>query len=96
MRNKAYEIIQRKGATSHGIGSAVAKICACILLNKQEVLPLSIYVPHLRTCLGWPAVLGTSGATPLQEVELDSKEKARLDESVKTLKHILNEVDVGF
>jgi L-lactate dehydrogenase len=94
VRRKAYEIIARKGATSHGIGSSVAQMCRCILRDSKEVLPLSVFVPELGTCLGWPAIVGRHGAEALPDLQLSSHERQQLQESAKALTEILATVNM--
>lgn len=76
------DIVALKGATSHGVGAAVAHMCDCILRDKQEVLPASVYVDQLRACVVWPAVLGRSGAGRLMDLELSPEEEEALRKSV--------------
>lgn len=42
VRDSAYEIIKRKGATYYGIAMAVARIAECIVKDEQAVLPVSV------------------------------------------------------
>lgn len=42
--NSAYEIINLKGATFYGIGTALARISKALLDDEKTVLPLSIYM----------------------------------------------------
>ena len=62
VRDSAYEIIKRKGATYYGIGMAAAKIAEALVRDSHTVAPVSV---HLNgeyglqdLCLSIPTVLG--------------------------------------
>ena len=42
IRDSAYEIIERKGATYYGIAMAVGRIAECIVKDEHAVLPISV------------------------------------------------------
>ena len=44
VRNKAYEIINKKGATFYGVAAALARISKAILRDEDTVLPVSAYM----------------------------------------------------
>ena len=41
VKNSAYEIIQRKGATYYGIAMSVKRICEAIIRDERSILPIS-------------------------------------------------------
>ena len=41
VRDSAYKIIERKGATYYGIALSVTRICECIVKNQHSMLPIS-------------------------------------------------------
>jgi L-lactate dehydrogenase len=69
-KSKAYEIIKRKGATSHGIGECVASICESIILDKNEVMSVSSFHPQYKTCIGWPVSIGANGVSRVMPLDL--------------------------
>jgi L-lactate dehydrogenase len=85
VKNKAYEIISNKGATWHGIGSCVADLCETILLDKRDILPVSVFMPSLDACVGWPTVIGRRGALKLMPIKLTGTEHGRLVESAEMM-----------
>lgn len=91
-KRKAYEIIKRKGATSHGIGECVASICENIILNKNEVMSVSSYHPVYETCLGWPAVVGSNGVSRILPLDLHRVDEARIAESATVIKTIASDI----
>ena len=86
VRGKAYEIIKRAGATYHGIGACVATITESIILDKNEVLPISVYLPQYDTYIGWPAIVGRRGVVHTIPLTLSAEEQKKLDESAKVIK----------
>ncbi|MCB7304509.1 L-lactate dehydrogenase [Bariatricus massiliensis] len=96
VRDSAYEIIERKGATYYGIGIAVARIAECIVRDSRAVLPVSVLLSGeyglYDLCLSIPAVLGQNGAEQVLEIELDDSEKMQLEESAKEINKVLAEI----
>lgn len=81
VRNAAYEIIRRKGATNFAIAAALTRIVEAIVRDESSVLTLSTLVDGhygIRdVCLSLPAVVDRSGIRcvlpiPLADGELTS------------------------
>ncbi len=93
VREEAYRIIEGKGATYFGIGSAVAEIISCVLYNSEKVLPLSVYLDGQYgvsgICLGNPAKLGENGIEEVVELDLTTDEIEKMQNSAKKLKKLL-------
>ncbi|WP_276860196.1 L-lactate dehydrogenase [Limosilactobacillus ingluviei] len=92
VRHKAYEIINRKGATYYGVATALMRISRAILRDENAVLPIAapmngeyglddIYI-------GTPAVINAQGIDRIIEVPLDERETKAMAASAKTLKEI--------
>lgn len=92
VKSKAYEIIKRKGATSHGIGECVAAICESIILDKNEVMCVSSFHPGFNTCIGWPSVIGSNGIVKTLNLELDDEDSLRIAASAKVIESISHDV----
>lgn len=93
VRDSAYEIIKRKGATYYGIGMAAAKIAEALVRDSHTVAPVSV---HLNgeyglqdLCLSIPTVLGKNGAEQILEINFNEEEKRKLWHSAEELKKIL-------
>ena len=61
VKNKAYEIIQRKEATYYGIGMSLVRITNAILNNENTVLTVSSYSPKHNLYVGVPSVVNQRG-----------------------------------
>ena len=82
VRDSAYEIIDRKGATYYGIGMAAAKIAEAIVRDSHTVAPVSVSLEGeyglSGLCLSIPSVIGRGGAEQVLEISLSEEEKERL------------------
>ena len=93
VKNAAYEIINRKGATFYGIAMTVANIVEAILFDQHRIMPLSVHLDSWNgisgVCLSAPAVLGRQGVEKVWPVKLNFLEKRRLQKSAKAIKKFL-------
>lgn len=90
---KAYEIIDRKGATFYGIGSALANICENILINSKRVMMVGAYLDgqykNNGLYTGVPAIVGSNGIESVIEVSLSEAEQKQFDISCKLLSEVI-------
>ena len=93
VKNAAYEIIDKKGATYYGIGMAIKRICEAIIRDERSILPVSTLMTGQfglsDVCLSMPAIVGEKGVDTLLPIELDDKEMAALKASADTLKAVI-------
>ena len=98
VKNSAYEIIDRKGETSYGIGIALARITQAILKDENSILPVSSLIENYLDIgdvyLSLPVILNRNGVRELIHLELSSEEQISLKESVSTIKNVLKELDL--
>ncbi|MHA8110665.1 L-lactate dehydrogenase [Lactobacillaceae bacterium Melli_B4] len=91
-RDKAYNIINLKGATFYGVATALMRISRAILRDESSVLPIGapmngeyglndIYI-------GSPAIVNASGVAKVLEVPLSDEESKKMTASADTLKDI--------
>jgi L-lactate dehydrogenase len=92
-KNKAYKIIEGKGATYFGIGAVVSSICESVLRNERHIRPVSCYQESLGCYLSMPCVLGSKGIEQILPIPLDEKEKKQLAESAASLKKIITDYE---
>jgi len=94
VRQEAYEIINRKGATFYGIGLVIADILEAILYNQHKLMPLSVRVSNWNgandICIGVPAVLGRNGVEKVWPLKLPPAESKLFKKSAETLKNYLS------
>ena len=94
VRDAAYDIIEKKGATFYGIAVSLARITQAILDNENAVLPLSVYVDGEYGLddiyIGSPAIINAQGIKQVIEIPLTDGEQDRMTASASQLKEILN------
>lgn len=95
VRDSAYEIIKRKGATYYGIALAVDRIAECIVKDAQTVLPVSTILNGeyglSGLALSIPSVLGRDGVKKVLEIPLSKEEQKALKESADNLLQVIQE-----
>lgn len=94
VREAAYEIIKKKGATCYGIGMSLVKITNSILGNENNVLSLSIYDEKNDVYVGLPAVLNKEGISKRVYLKLTDEEETKLQNSINVIKNNINSVDL--
>jgi len=62
VRNAAYEIINKKGATYYGIGMCLVRITNAILGDENSIIALSVYDEENDVYVGLPAIINKKGA----------------------------------
>ena len=92
VRNEAYDIIKKKGATHYGIATCVVQIINSILNDEMRVLPVSSYDSFTETYYGWPSVVGREGLVRRLDVKLSEKENIDLQKSVNVLSKAIKSV----
>ncbi|MBQ9458174.1 MAG: L-lactate dehydrogenase [Bacilli bacterium] len=96
VRDSAYEIIARKGATYYGIARAVARICSCIVNNENTMLPVSVELNGTYglsgLALSIPSLVGINGVEKVLELPLNVREKRQLKESADALTKVIQEI----
>jgi len=96
VRDAAYHIIERKGATYYGIGMSLVRITKAILNNENCILTVSSYLDgqygQNDVFIGVPAVINRGGIREVLEIELNEKEKEQFSHSVNVLKETMKRV----
>ncbi|ANB58483.1 L-lactate dehydrogenase [Anoxybacillus sp. B7M1] len=94
VRDAAYHIIERKGATYYGIAMGLARLTKAILQNENSVLTVSAYLNgeygHADIYIGVPAIVNRGGIREIVELKLSETEKAKFSHSATVLKNVLN------
>ncbi len=96
VKNSAYEIIEKKGATYYGIAMSVKRICEAIVRDEKSILPVSS-IQHDNhgisgVALSMPAIVGEQGVEGTVPIELSEEEEADLRKSAETLKCVIDDV----
>jgi L-lactate dehydrogenase len=98
VKNSAYRIIEKKGATYYGIALSVRRICECIVRDEHSILSVSSLIQgHFGLtdlCMGVPTILGSKGVERVLDIGLNQEEQAELERSATALKQVLQEIQL--
>ena len=92
VRNAAYEIINKKGATYYGIGMAMVRITNAILGNENTIIALSIYEENSDVYIGMPAIVNEKGVQRRIPLKLNSEEEKKFQASINILKENIDNI----
>jgi L-lactate dehydrogenase len=96
VRDAAYEIIKRKGATYYAIGLGLVSIVETILGDYRSVLSLSTLMTGqygvADMCLSLPCVVGANGVEEILTLNLSEEERAGFRASAEKLKLTLKSI----
>lgn len=92
VKNEAYDIIEKKGATYYGIATCAAQILNCILNDEMRVLAVSSYDHFSDTSFGFPSIVGRQGIIRRLDLKLSEHEGIELQKSINTLKKAISSV----
>lgn len=96
VKNSAYEIIEKKGATYYAIALAVKRIIESIIGNEKSILTVSSMLDGQYgisgMCLSVPTIVSSEGAEKIIEIELNDEELTGLRKSAETLKKLAKEI----
>jgi L-lactate dehydrogenase len=99
VKNAAYEVIQRKGATSYAIGLAVTQIVQAILRDQNRVLTVSCLTSGLYgiedVFLSLPAVVNRHGVNRIVRLSLSPEEEQQLKHSAQLLREVIEELQLS-
>ncbi|MDR2251255.1 MAG: L-lactate dehydrogenase [Endomicrobium sp.] len=93
VRDSAYEIIEKKGETSYGIGLSLTKISKAILKDQNSVLPVSSlledYYGINDIYLSVPAIVHKNGIRQVMKIDFDKEELKALQNSAAKIKEVI-------
>jgi len=98
VRDAAYEIIARKGATHYAVAAGLLRIVESILRSQNSILTVSNlisgYYDINDVYLSLPAIINEHGVRNLLELNLDFKEQRALRDSAAQMRTTLDELDL--
>ena len=93
VREAAYQIISRKGATNHAIGLVTANLLRGMLRDERRVLTISRVQDGVLAlddiAISLPAIVGASGAAEVIEPQLDDAERSALERSADVIRQAI-------
>ncbi|OEJ15821.1 L-lactate dehydrogenase [Brachyspira hampsonii] len=89
-RRGGWDVLEGKGSTEFGIGTALAEVARAILCDEHRVLPVSVYLNgeygQNDVYASVPAVLGRNGVEEIIELKMNDEEKKLFSESCNVMK----------
>lgn len=96
VKNSAYEIIKKKGATYYAIALAVKKIAESIIRDENSILTISSLLESQHgisdVFLSLPTIVNKTGAGKILDISLDESESRLLSQSADSLKALLSSI----
>ena len=97
VKNAAYEVINKKGATFYAIGLVVAKIVRAILTDQSRIFTVSSVLNNYEdlgeTCLSLPTVVRKSGICKKLDISLTDDERKLLNASAEKVSNAIKKAD---
>jgi L-lactate dehydrogenase len=98
VKNAAYEIIDKKGATYYAVGLAVARIVESIFRDEHTIMTVSVCLDGQygmrNTALSLPAIIADKGIQQILTLSLTAEEEENLKEAGNLLGDIIQELDI--
>lgn len=99
VKNSAYDIIEKKGATYYGIAMSVKRICECIMRDEKSILPISSMMHGeygiSDICLSMPTGVGREGVETRVPIQLNEQEESALSASAEQLSKVAAQLDLS-
>ena len=99
VKNAAYEIISRKGATYYAVALAVRRITESILRDENSILTVSSLLKgHFGltgVCLSLPSIVNKNGVDRILDIPLSEKETALFRKSGEALKGVIAQLGLA-
>ena len=96
VKNCAYEVIKRKGATAFAVAVALVRIVEAILRDEKTILTLSTllndYLGVSNTYLSVPTIVGRNGIEKVLDIQLSTEEQEKFISSANLMKQYSQEL----
>ena len=98
VKNVAYEIIEKKGATYFAIALALVRIVGSILRDENSVVTVSTlldgYYDISDVCVSLPVIVNRHGISKILKIRLDETEVKKLQASAAVLRDVIKGLDI--
>ncbi|MCD8204471.1 MAG: L-lactate dehydrogenase [Coprobacillus sp.] len=101
VKNAAYEIISKKGATYYAVGLSVAKIIEAILNDQNSVLTISTYITDqfdgeiYDLYFSLPVIVNSDGVKEVLKLDYSMDEYKGLINSGRVIKKEISDLNIG-
>lgn len=98
VKNSAYKIIEKKGATFYAIALAVTRIVRSIIRDENSILSVSSLMKNYYEvediCLSLPTIVDGQGINKVLDLPLSKEEKQGFINSANKLKEIMAKIEI--
>jgi len=98
VKNAAYEIIKRKGASYYAVALAVRRIVEAIVRDENSILTVSSLLDNVHglddVCLSLPTIVNGSGIDRILDVPFSEEELISIRKSGNSLKEIISTLEL--
>ncbi|GAB6168381.1 L-lactate dehydrogenase [Clostridium carnis] len=97
VKNSAYEVINRKGATAFAVAVAIVRIVEAILRDEKTILTVSTllndYLGVNDTYLSVPSIIGKNGIEKVLDINLTDEEHEKFLSSAKLMREYIERIN---
>ena len=98
VKNAAYHIIERKGATYYAIALSVKRIVEAIVRDEDSILTVSSFLEGQYglsdVCLSVPTLINKDGVDKILTVPISEDEQKQLIKSGNALKEVIKSIEI--
>lgn len=94
VKNSAYDVINKKGNTSYGIGICLVKITNAILDDSNKIFTVSSYNKEFDIYIGQPTVLCKKGARKVLKLNLNKDDDLKFENSCHIIQENINSLNL--
>ena len=98
VKDSAYQIIEKKGETSYGIGLTLARITRAILNDENTILPVSTLINNIYGVndlyLSLPCIIHRNGIKEKLVIGLNEEEERAFRKSANTIKGVIEKIHI--
>lgn len=97
VKNSAYEVIKRKGATAFSVAAVLTRISEAFLKDEKTILTVSTllnnYLGVDDIYLSVPTIVGENGVEKVLNIDLSDEEKDKFVSSAKIMKEYIDRIN---
>ena len=97
VKNAAYEVINRKGATAFSVAAVLTRIVEAFLKDEKTILSVSTllndYYGVNDTYLSVPTIVGKNGVEKVLKIDFSESEKEKFISSAKIMKEYIDRIN---
>lgn len=97
VKNAAYEVINRKGATAFSVAAVLTRIVEAFLKDEKTILSVSTLLNNYygvnETYLSVPTIVGKNGVEKVLNIEFSEEEKEKFVSSANLMKQYIDRIN---